>query len=56
MNARHVRLASVFAENDKQAAELLAKFLVDEKAVSVIEKDGVKAYSVYIYSPLRALD
>lgn len=51
MNLKHVRMASVFAENDKQASELLAKFLIDEKAMSVIEKDGAKAYSVYVYTP-----
>ncbi len=51
MNAKHVRLASVFAESDKQAADMLAKFLIDEKALQVIEKDGVKAYSVYVYTP-----
>lgn len=51
MNPKDVRVASFIAENDSHAAETLARFLIDEKAMRVIEKDGVKAYSVYVYTP-----
>lgn len=44
-------MASVIARDDKEAAKALALFLIDEGAVSILERDGERVYSVYIYSP-----
>jgi hypothetical protein len=56
MNPKDLKMASVFASNDVEAAKALADFLIKEGAMKVIERDGQKAYSVHIYSPSKAPD